>query len=104
VGQDFRRVGGPRRARPTSLTSPPLGSRSGGGVYLERADRWRDGTLIPTTGHQDVFVRLGLRLFQDTAWPTELAVVLPVVLSSEGPATIHSPGTFSLSVARDFAL
>lgn len=83
---------------------PSFGLEVGGGVYLERADRWRDGTLVPTTGHQDVFVRLGLRLFQDTAWPTELAAVLPVVLNSEGPATIHSPGTFSLSVARDFAL
>ena len=83
---------------------PSFGLEVGGGVYLERADRWRDGTLVPTTGHQDVFVRLGLRLFQDTVWPTELAAVLPVVLNSEGPAAIHSPGTFSLSVARDFAL
>lgn len=81
-----------------------FGLEVGGGLYLEEADRWRNGPMVPTTGHLDAFTRLGLRLFTATEWPIELAVVLPVVLRTEGEVALHSAGTYSVSLGHDFEL
>jgi hypothetical protein len=73
------------------------------GIYAELADRW-DDVRVPVTGHRDFFVRSALRIFQDSELPTELAIVLPLTFSSDDPATLHSPGSLTLTFDRAFDL